>query len=306
MVSIAFFIFAGVLMGSAIAVVFSRNSVHSVLYLILAFFNAAGLFVLIGAEFLAMLLVVVYVGAVAVLFLFVVMMMDINPETQPRLFAMNQFKKTSMNVMVFVGYSVVFLGLFIAFGVLLTKGYNAFMDLFDGKELMNDDLPWISQLPWIAPLYDSTMESRFILGCVAYLLSWGVATRVIGVGFLQAAASFINSLPSLMGIALLLVVEFCFLVMNWESSTLTDSLVSSPLPPADLMHNTAAIGQVLYRDYVYLFQGAGLILLIAMIGAIVLTLRHRKNVKRQNISDQLKRDPKETLELKKIPLGKGI
>lgn len=308
MVSIAFFVFAGILIASALAVVFSRNSVHSVLFLILAFFNAAALFLIAGAEFLAMLLVVVYVGAVAVLFLFVVMMMDINPQTQPRLFAFEQFKKTSLDLMTFIGYVVIFFGLFVAIGYGLSYVYSVFAGIIEQptKLAINEDLPWIAQLPWLSLLYDSALEVRFWIGLVAYFLTWRLTQVIIGSGFLQVASRFINSLPSLMGVAILLIFEFCFLVIQWQSSSMSESLSNSPLPPVDLMNNTAAIGQVLYRDYVYWFQGAGLILLVAMIGAIVLTLRHRKSVKRQNVSDQLKRDPKETVELKKIPLGEGI
>jgi NADH-quinone oxidoreductase subunit J len=183
--ALAFYVFAAVLIASAVMVVTSRNPVHSVLWLILAFFNAAALFLIAGAEFLAMILVIVYVGAVAVLFLFVVMMMDVD-------FAQ------------------------------LREGFQRY-----------------------APL-----------GAV-----------VGGILFLE----------------LLLVLG------AWRFAADANDLRLSPMPSD--VSNTEALGRIVYTDYIYLFQAAGLILLVAMIGAIVLTLRGRTTSRRQSIEEQLARTP---------------
>ena len=195
-----FYLFAGLCVASAFMVIAAKNPVHSVLYLILAFVNAAGLFVMMGAEFLAMILIVVYVGAVAVLFLFVVMMLDVD-------FA--ELKQGSLQYLP--------VGLLIG-GIFLT-------------------------------------ELFLVVG------AW-----VIGPGVPQA--------------------------------------ITSPIPAT--ISNTAAIGLVLYTRYVYFFQAAGLILLVAMVGAIVLTLRHKERVRRQDISEQVARDPKTSIEIIKVRPGQGL
>ncbi len=195
-----FYLFSTILVASAFMVISSRNPVHSVLFLILTFVNAAGLFLLAGAEFLALILILVYVGAVAVLFLFVVMMLDID------------FAE-------------------------LKKGILQYMP--------------------------------------------------IGV---------------LIGIVLFL--ELALVAGTWV--VLPEVVAGSAMPIDDTISNTRALGQVLYTRYVYLFQGAAIILLIAMIGAIVLTLHHRKNVKRQDIADQVARDPKTAVEIVKIKSGQGL
>jgi NADH-quinone oxidoreductase subunit J len=197
----AFYLFAAVLLASALMVIASRNPVHSVLFLILAFFNAAALFVLIGAEFLAMILVVVYVGAVAVLFLFVVMMLDIN----------------------------------------LTE---------------------------------------------------------LRQGFLQY-------LPVGALIGLVLVIELIMVVGGWQLSPELAAMAQTPTAAMSEYTNTAQLGQVLYTRYAFLFQGAGVILLIAMMGAIVLTLRHR-DIKRQKIATQVATKPGDTIEIRKIRPGEGV
>jgi NADH-quinone oxidoreductase subunit J len=197
--ALSFYVFAAVAVVSAVLVVANRNPVYSVLFLILTFFNAAGLFVLLGAEFLAMMLVVVYVGAVAVLFLFVVMMLDIN-----------------------------------------------FVELRQG------------------------------------------VVRYAGIGAV---------------IGLILVAEIIFVVSSWPDTPPASALAGSPTPPG--ISNTEALGNILYTDYFYLFQAAGMVLLIAMIGAIVLTHREREDVKRQRIAAQLARDTR-TVEIRKVPTGTGI
>jgi NADH-quinone oxidoreductase subunit J len=195
-----FYLFATVCIASAVMVVAAKNPVHSVLYLILAFVNASGLFVMMGAEFLAMILIVVYVGAVAVLFLFVVMMLDVD------------FAELRQGLLQYLPVGFVVGGIFVA-------------------------------------------ELLAVVG------AW-----VIGANLPQA--------------------------------------ISAPIPPN--ITNTEALGRVLYTQYVYYFQAAGVVLLVAMIGAIVLTLRHKPKVMRQNISDQVARTPATAIEVVKVQSGQGL
>lgn len=198
----AFYLFAIVAVTSGLLVVLARNPVHSVLWLILTFFSTAGMFVLMGAEFVAMLLAIVYVGAVAVLFLFVVMMLDVD--------------------------------------------FTA--------------------------------------------LKGGMA-KYLPVGVLIGA---------------ILLIELGLVFSHWTFADQALDLRQSVTPDLTETHNTAALGQLIYTDYIYLFQTAGLILLVAMIGAIVLTLRHRVNIKRQSIPAQILRDPAEAMELKDVKPGQGL
>lgn len=200
MLAIAFYILAAVTVVSGALVITARNPVHSVLFLILAFFSAAGLFVLMGAEFLAMLLVVVYVGAVAVLFLFVVMMLDVD--------------------------------------------------------------------------------------------------------FTKLRQGFANYLPIGMVVGILLLIELIMI----SSAVAQRGAAAGKLPQVygPEMSNIEAIGRVLYTDYVYVFQAAGLVLLVAMIGAIVLTLQHRTYVKRQDIHTQVTRRRKDAVAIVKVKTGEGI
>ena len=200
---LCFYLFSAIMVASAVMVISSRNPVHSVLFLILAFFNAAGLFVLIGAEFLAMILVIVYVGAVAVLFLFVVMMLDVN----------------------------------------------------------------------IAELRQGFLQYLPIGGLIGLILM----------------------------VELIMVAGFYF-----GAPEAAETAARVPIPPGDQITNTEALGRVLYTDYVYLFQASGLILLVAMIGAIVLTLRQREGVKRQSIARQIAIPREEAIEVKDVPSGSGI
>lgn len=203
--ALVFYLFAFVAVGAGVMVIAARNPVHSVLFLILAFFNSAGLFVLMGAEFLAMLLVVVYVGAVAVLFLFVVMMLDID--------------------------------------------------------------------------------------------------------FIRLRAGFLQYLPIGGLLGLILLVELTVVVGgHFTAPAVAANEGASPTLPGPAVGeitNAEALGRVLYTDYVYVFQAAGLVLLVAMIGAIVLTLRHRP-VRRQRIAEQVARRPEETVELVKVTTGSGV
>ena len=201
MIAAAFFyLFAAIMVASGLMVILARNPVHAVLFLILAFFNAAGLFVLLGAEFLAMILVVVYVGAVAVLFLFVVMMLDVD--------------------------------------------------------------------------------------------------------FAELRAGFIRYAPLGALIGAIVGVELIMVVLSNVVQPGMLSTASAPIPPAgSAITNTEALGRVLYTKYVYFFEAAGLILLVAMIGAIVLTLRHKAGVKRQSIAAQVARRKSTAVEIVKVAPG---
>jgi NADH-quinone oxidoreductase subunit J len=200
--AIFFYLFAFVAIGAAFMVISARNPVHSVLYLILTFFNAAALFLLTGAEFLAMILLVVYVGAVAVLFLFVVMMLDV-----------------------------------------------------DFAELKR--------------------------GALAYA-----------------------PIGALVG--LILVAELVVVLGGYAFAPQLANTAALPTPDILVRSNTAALGDVLYTSYVFYFQIAGLVLLVSMIGAIVLTLRHKPGVKRQDIAAQVARTPATAIEIKHVETGKGL
>jgi NADH-quinone oxidoreductase subunit J len=195
-----FYLFAGVCVAAAFMVIAARNPVHSVLFLILAFVNAAALFVLLGAEFLAMILIIVYVGAVAVLFLFVVMMLDVD--------------------------------------------------------------------------------------------------------FVELRQGFLNYLPVGILVGIVFLLELVFVGVSWVISPSAPKVLATPI--ASNLTNTEALGLVLYTRYVYYFEAAGLVLLVAMIGAIVLTLRHKPNVKRQNIAEQVARTKATAIEVRQVRPGQGI
>jgi NADH-quinone oxidoreductase subunit J len=197
-----FYLFAGVCIAAAVMVVAARNPVHSVLFLILAFVNAAALFILLGAEFLAMILIIVYVGAVLVLFLFVVMMLDVD--------------------------------------------------------------------------------------------------------FVELRQGFLQYLPIGAFIGGVLLVELVVVLVGWTSGASVQQAIAAPMPPNASVLNVQALGHVLYTRYVYFFQAAGVVLLVAMIGAIVLTLRHKPHVKRQNIAEQVARSKATSIEIVKVRPGQGL
>lgn len=197
---LCFYMFSAVIIASAVMVILSRNPVHSVLFLILAFLNSAGLFVLLGAEFLAMILVIVYVGAVAVLFMFVVMMLNVN-------------------------------------------------------------------------------FSAMRAGVLQYLPTGGM-------------------------IGLVLLAELIFVISAWQATPAGLEVLASPTPIN--VTNTKALGDLLYTKYFYLFQASGIILLIAMIGAMVLTLRKREGVRRQRVAQQVGRKRQESVEIKKVTPRSGL
>lgn len=198
--ALAFYLFAICVLAGGLFTVISRNPVHSVLWLILAFISSAGLFVLLGAEFVAMLLIIVYVGAVAVLFLFVVMMLDVD--------------------------------------------------------------------------------------------------------FAELKAEMARYMPLALLIGLVLLMQFGIVFGVWQAADGAEAARAAVIP--DETTNTAALGLLLYDRYFLLFQLAGLILLVAMIGAIVLTLRHRQDIKRQDILAQMYRDPAKAMELKDVKPGQGL
>lgn len=200
--ALTFYLLAGVTLASGVMVISARNPVHSVLFLILAFFSSAGLFVLMGAEFLAMIMVIVYVGAVAVLFLFVVMMLDIN--------------------------------------------------------------------------------------------------------FAELRQGFLQYLPVGGLVGLIMLVELLLVLGGWVIQPQATTVAAAPTPVIANVSNTEALGSLLYTRYVYLFQAAGMVLLIAMVGAIVLTLRTRSGVRKQSISRQVSRRRDDAVEVKEVAPGSGI
>ncbi|MGI9349964.1 MAG: NADH-quinone oxidoreductase subunit J [Rhizobiaceae bacterium] len=200
--SLFFYLFSFIMIAAAFMVISSRNPVHSVLFLILTFVNASGLFIMAGAEFLGLLLIVVYVGAVAVLFLFVVMMLDVD-----------------------------------------------FAELREG---------YLQYMP---------------------------------VGLL---------------VGLVVLAELLAVIGSWVAAPSASNTGEAPIPDVNEVRNIEALGNILYTEYVFFFQLAGMILLVAMIGAIVLTLRHKESVRRQNISVQVARDPKTAIQLKKVEPGQGL
>ncbi len=202
MIAFAFWMFAAITVASGLLVISARNPVHSVLWLILAFFSSAALFVLLGAEFLAMLLVIVYVGAVAVLFLFVVMMLDIN--------------------------------------------------------------------------------------------------------FVKLREGFLQYLPFGILIGVILLAELITLGLSWQLGDLASANAAFKTPDAGDVDNTRALGEIIYTDYWFIFQTCGMILLVAMIGAIVLTLRSRPDVKKQDIGAQTRRRPEEAWTLVDVESGEGV
>ena len=199
---IAFYCFAVVTVAAGLMVTVSRNPVHSVLWLILAFLSSAGLFVLLGAEFVAMLLIIVYVGAVAVLFLFVVMMLDVD--------------------------------------------------------------------------------------------------------FAELKGEMARTMPLALLVGVIIILQFGMAYAAWQQADGALGLRQAVTPAITEVENTKALGLLIYDKYIYHFQASGLVLLVAMIGAIVLTLRHRKDVKRQNVLHQMWRDPAKAMELIDVKPGQGL
>lgn len=298
---LAFYIFSSVLLLACLGVILSRNPVHGVLFLIVSFFNAAALFVLLGAEFLAMLLVIVYVGAVAVLFLFVVMMLDIRPTP----------KKSTRNVWKELYES--FFGLAYYMAIFIPLSLGAYWALSWGAEhiglgdLMQNGLPLIAAffIDHTPPSALSLFMSCLVLFACA-LFAAPTARRWSGVSGLEAFVELVEILPLSWMVGILLLGEFLYFAGTWKSSSFAAQSVNAPLPPTDLLGNTQALASLLYRYYAYVFQACGLILLVAMIGAIVLSLRKKTTLRRQNILEQVTRSPKDCVDLVHIPLNAGV
>ncbi len=290
-------------------VVFSRNSVHSVLFLIFAFFNAAGLFLLMGAELLAMLLVIVYVGAVAVLFLFVVMLLDVNPMRMRSFIARNRLKSAFIQLMKFLRYLMVFTAvLFVAVYLFSYTGHWAlkFMHIQDDFLIYNHSPQLLSDLfRGILPHVTWKLLVALSIFALGLFLARYYARRITQILFMDTVSEVMASPPILLAISVLLLTGLMQVMKKWQSSPAALNLRLNAMPKAPIT-NTEVIGNVLYTDYFLIFQLSGLVLLIAMIGAIVLTLRKREVVKRQDINKQLLRTKENSLEIRKIPIGKGI
>lgn len=274
--TLVFYGFAFWLLVGGAAVVFSRNAVHGVLWLIFTFFNAAGLFLLLGAEFLSMMLVIVYVGAVAVLFLFVVMMLDVTPSTSQGPTLKEKFssfiKATTAFLPVGVPYALITAGLW---------------------------TPMIWFTDWPTPALMAALAAS-ALG--AYALTVHLTKKSPVALFL----TWLQSLPLSLLLGLLMALEIVVLISGWQALQATPRITQIPFEALPASTNTHAIGQVLYTHYASLFQMAGIILLIAMVGAIALTHRKSPKTKRQDVRTQVSRHKGDALRKTKPPLGQGI
>lgn len=305
---LSFYIFSIVTLVSAFLVVTMRNPVHSVLFLILAFFSSAGFFILLGAEFLALILVIVYVGAVAVLFMFVVMMLDIPVPTMKRWFV-PKVKDFVHSIVVFGGYSVVFLTVFYLSTVIFSFVMESVLGYYtiDSSSFILTPFSEAVRVIKTAPQYGVWgMIWLFVLFVGSFLVARGVAQKTVKDSFIGSLNQLLLQSPlGLILIALLGTVLYV-VIAKWGELAVAQDTALLPMQPASVLPNTNVLGQVIYTDYLYIFQAAGLILLVAMIGAIVLTMRRRVGVKAQSISEQINRRPEEEIELKKLPLGKGL
>ena len=288
--ALVFYLFSGVILVAAVMVITARNPVHSVFFLILAFFNAAGLFILMRAEFLAMMLVVVYVGAIAVLFLFVVMMLDIKqPKVVQKSFSIKLWSCVLsflwlMAYMLVAGFFVAALMLLIAFVV--------------------------EQLTGLVVTFANPGALLAISVLCSLILGVGLAeflfARVLQKSWGKIFHTFCHIMPLGVLVLSLLLIEILAVTVVWLRSSEFEEVLMAPTPPDMVLSNTHALGQIIYTNYIYVFQSVGLVLLVAMIGAIVLTIRRRPNVKRQDVSAQIYRRPEEAVMLKKVKSGQGI
>ena len=288
----AFYIFSGSLLISAFGVVLSKSPVHSVFFLILAFFNAAGLFVLTGAEFLAMILILVYVGAVAVLFLFVIMMLggDVGRLRQTPLPNWSLFFKSTFRVGVFLSITLGFI-----VGALHLGSWWYEIPLSQTLESL-----------WVVPL--TGFDAYVLAACIAgTVLGRAALHTILKSGVRESFGNFFHSFPLNLVVMGLIFCEFIALAFLWGASVTAPEYTSAPIPPIEKVSNTQALGQLIYTDYFYAFQMGGMILLLAMVGAIVLTLRQRsEGIRRQNVADQLSRTKESTLRMNKVMVGKGV
>lgn len=301
MQALAFYLFSAITLGSAVIVVSGRNPIHAVFFLILAFFGAAGLFLLLGAEFLAMILLVVYVGAVAVLFLFVVMMLDLSLP-QPKYNTLHRVKeafRAFSQMVLYCGMFWLIISTLIAVINLIAQPINIMFSLSKVSDFMRGTL----KTPTLLSLEISIGYFGFLF---SFLVARQTAQFVTHQGFFYLLKQFIKNLPLRFILAFVLAAELTTIVFLWKNTPLlSEELTLAPTPPVAIMSNTHALGQLLYTDYIYVFQTAGLILLTAMVGAIVLTLRKREGVRRQNISNQIHRKREDAVELIKVEVGQG-
>lgn len=306
MAAIIFYIFSFFLLTSAIAVIFARNPVHSVLFLILAFFNAAGLFILLGAEFLAMLLVIVYVGAVAVLFLFVVMMLDIVPRKESMWFSEKKwfvFKKGlrdgALYLAIWLPSFIVLLG-----GMYLVSLPSKGLSVPSRSILDSTNSSVFSQLYINLP--QLPMLVKTIILSLSVFLASQITSAVTKILFFNILERLFRGLPVPFIVGCILIIELIAMFACWNSPVLPMHTIKPATEITANLSNTHALAPYLYKDYVLAFILSGLILLVAMIGAIVLTLHKRTDTKRQDIARQLARRKEDTLEIRKVKTGEGI
>lgn len=307
MTELVFYLFAGLLIFSSAMVVVARNTVHCVLFLIFSFFNAAGLFILLQAEFLAMILLIVYVGAVAVLFLFAVMMLDVNSREMRPFWGKEFLKRSVIKFFRFLGFSLLLFFLTILCYWLMSAIGNLGFHL----HWWSFDL-WDGYLPrafseMIGGQSDAmSLDVIVSYGLLLASLGWGhkTAKKILKYAFLEEVSQLVSLPPVVVLLSCLLLGFLGRVQSHFAFHPMAEHLKLAPIPRG--ITNTEAIGQVLYTTYFLPFQIAGFILLIAMIGAIVLTARSRDQVRRQAIKNQLNRRKEETIELKKMPIGKGV
>lgn len=306
--ALSFYLFSGITLGSALMVITARNPVHSVFFLILSFFSSAGLFVLLGAEFLAMLLVVVYVGAVAVLFLFVVMMLDMPVPTLKSWFV-PKIKEFAVTGGVVLSYSVIFLAT--TYLMLVALSFASLWG-FGIKGINPTDLSINPLLALRDPFakYESHTWLEFTSASLTFLIAIVtgrlLAMTVLKKKFWKACGDFVYQAPVGLVISALLLVELIMVIMSWGDLDMTQNVAVLPLQAPTILPNTHHLGQRLYTDYVLVFQASGLILLVAMIGAIVLTQRNRADTRRQDIHSQNNRKKEDVVRLEKVTAGEGV
>lgn len=306
MVAIVFYIFSFFLLSSAFAVVFARNPVHAVLFLILGFFNAAGLFILCGAEFLAMLLVIVYVGAVAVLFLFVVMMLNISPSREKLWFTSRRWLTLKKGLKDGGVYITLWLPCFTILSIILIWLALPGSDLNPVKLLVD-----LASRPFETLTFINNSSSTFLIPALLVLVSGLAAGKITSsltkVSLFRVCEFLVKGLPAPLMTGMILTLEFIVMLVYWSPGGLHEK---ERLAVQGLVNNTAkathALAELIYINYALAFLMAGLILLVAMIGAIVLTLHKRTDAKRQNIARQLSRRKENTLEIRKVKTGEGI
>ena len=303
-VQVPFYLFSGVLLFSAIRVIFARVPVHAVLYLILAFFNAAGLLILLGAEFLGMLLIVVYVGAVAVLFLFVVMMLELPVPKKPLYTWRQQLENFSRAFLRLTGYGVKFLVFNALLAWLISPLWALIMTAHPEllEKILHIQMPaFFMFLKYM--LIGISGGCNIVAAVMTYLFfRFGFKWR-----FFPLVQDFLKTLPQSWLLGFLLLAELSYGLSFWiKGEKLQGGTPLVPIPDPAHVSNTKALGKIIYTDYVFLFETAGFILLVAMVGAIVLTHRTRERVERQDIRRQVRRRKEETLRLHEMPLGEGV